>query len=98
LELTAQRVMENRKSIFETIVFKILLAITVGAVVYILSMLVLDILFTYDDELILWHRLIPNVLVGLILVLTEKNISIKRVIFVASGVSVLYAISSFIFF
>jgi hypothetical protein len=90
--------MENRKSIFETIVFKIILAITVGALVYILSMLVLDFMFTYDDELILWHRLIPSVLVGLILVLTEKNISIKRLIFVASGVSVLYAISSFIFF
>jgi hypothetical protein len=90
--------MENRKSIFESIFFKILLAITDGVVVYILSMLVLDFLFTYDDELILWHRLIPSVLVGLILVLTDKNISIKRLMYVASGVSVLYAVTSYFIF
>jgi hypothetical protein len=84
--------MENRKSIFETRIFKVLLAAAISAVVYVLMVLIIDYLFVKDRELELWQRLITCVIIASVSVLSDKNISIKRVIFIASGCAILFAL------
>jgi len=89
--------MENRKSIFETRVFKVLLAAAISAVVYILVVLIIDILFVKDREIEFWQRLITCVIITSVSVFSDKNISIKRLIFIASGVSILFALANVYF-
>lgn len=84
--------MENRKSIFETRVFKVLLAATISAIVYVLLTLIIDNLFVKDRELELVQRLVTCIIITSVGVLSDKNISIKRVIFIASGSAVLFAL------
>lgn len=90
--------MENRKSIFETRVFKVLLAAAISALVYVLAVLVIDFLFIEDRELELSRSLISCIIVTSVSVLSDKNISFKRLIFVASGVSILFALLNMFFY
>jgi len=84
--------MENRKSIFETRIFKVLLAAAISAVVYVLLVLIIDFLFVNDRALELMRWLMPCIIVTSISIFSDKNISIKRVIFVASGAAILFAL------